>query len=482
MKKIALACLLVMLGLPLFMLTTGCANMIPPTGGPRDSLPPVMLSVNPKDSVLRFAGKKILFQFDEYVQLTNTQQQLIVSPTPKVSPVVENKLRTITVTLKDTLEENTTYRIDFGNAISDVNENNVLRDFSYIFSTGSYLDTLELSGAVQVAETGAIDSTLIVMLHTDLTDSAVAKERPRYVSRLSREGTYTFHNLRPGKYALYTLKDEGGARRYSSPAQLFGFADEPITIPSAGTAPILRAYIDSAAVEEPTAPAVSNPKPANDKDKRLKFDMNLGNNQLELKSDLIIHFRPIPYKSFDTSKMQLTDEKFQAIASTRITGDTAGRQVTISAAWTEGTAYNLILQKDFATDTTGKQLLRTDTVSFSTKSEKDYGNVRLRFPGLDISKNPVVQFIQAGKVVLAAPLSTNEYGATLFNPGEYELRIYFDTNKNGKWDTGQFFGVRKQPEQIIPVSRKLTIKANWDNQVDVKLDASDKPVQNKKPN
>ena len=83
--------------------------------------------------------------------------------------------------------------------------------------------------------------------------------------------------------------------------------------------------------------------------------------------------------------------------------------------------------------------------------------------------------------MLAEPLSTNVYSATLFNPGEYELRIYFDTNKNGKWDPGQFFGARRQPEQIIPISRKLTIKANWDNQVEVKLDASDKPVQNKKP-
>ncbi|HSB92335.1 MAG TPA: Ig-like domain-containing protein [Flavitalea sp.] len=482
MKKTALACLLFMLGAPLFMLTTGCANMIPPTGGPRDTLPPVMMTVNPKDSVLRFAGKKIVFQFDEYVQLTNTQQQLIVSPTPKVMPVVENKLRTITVTLKDTLEENTTYRIDFGNAISDINENNIIRDFSYIFSTGNYLDSLELNGAVQLAENGAVDSTLIVMLYSDLTDSAVVKERPRYVTRLSREGTYTFHNLRPGKYALYTLKDEGGARRYSSPAQLFGFADEPITIPFDGNAPTLRAYIDSAGIELTEEKPLTGAKPANDKDRRMKFDANLENNQLELKSDLVINFRPIPYKTLDSSKIQLTDEKFNPIAASKITGDTAGRHVTIQNTWAEGTAYNLILQKDFATDTTGRQLLRTDTLSFRTKTEKDYGNVRLRFPGLDMSKNPIVQFIQAGKVVRTEPLSTNEFNDRLFNPGEYEMRIYFDTNKNGKWDSGEFFGIRKQPEQIIPIPRKLTIKANWDNQVDVRLDASDKPVQNKRPN
>src|SRR6476620_3497823 len=228
MKKTAFVCLVLMLSFPLFILTTGCANIIPPTGGPRDSLPPVLLSVNPRDSALNFNSKKIVFQFNEYVQLNNIQQQLIVSPSPKINPIIENKLKTVTVTLKDTLEENTTYRIGFGNSIADINENNALKNFSYMFSTGTYLDTLQLSGAVQMAETGAVDSTLIVMLFTNLGDSAVAKERPRYITRLRKDGTYTFHNLREGKYALYTLKDDGGARRYNSPAQIFGFADQPV--------------------------------------------------------------------------------------------------------------------------------------------------------------------------------------------------------------------------------------------------------------
>lgn len=480
MKKILFACLVLMLSFPMLVITTGCANIIPPTGGPRDSLPPALVSVNPRDSVLDFRSKKIVFQFDEYVQLNNIQQQLIVSPSPKINPIIDSKLRTITVTLKDTLEENTTYRIDFGNAIADINENNALRDFSYIFSTGKFLDTLELKGAVQIAETGAVDSTLIVMLFTDLTDSAVAKERPRYITRLRRDGTYTFHNLREGKYALYTLKDEGGARRYSSGAQLFGFADEPITIPYQGEAPVLRAFIDSAGIEPPEPRTSSSTKPSQDKDKRLKLETNLQSEQLELKTDFMLYFRPVPYKTLDTSKIQLSDANFKPIPSYKITGDTAGRKMVISTSWTPATAYNVILQKDFAADTAGRQLLRADTISFRTKSEKDYGTVRLRFPGLDLSKHPVLQFIQSDKVVLTSPLNTNEYNATLFNPGEYELRIYFDMNKNGKWDTGQFFGERKQPEQIIRINRKLTIKANWDNQVDVKLDGTDKPVQQKK--
>lgn len=475
MKKTALAILVIFLVYPMLVVTTGCANMIPPTGGPRDSLPPVLMAVNPKDSTLHFQSKKIQFQFNEYVQLNNIQQQLIVSPTPKVNPIVENKLRTVTVTLKDTLEENTTYRLDFGNAIADINENNAIKNFSYIFSTGPALDSFELRGQVLMAETGAADSTLIVMLYTDPTDSAVVKERPRYIARLDKQGNYTFHNLHEGTYALYALKDEGGQRRYTSLSQLFAFADSSVTIPYTGTAPTLRAYLDSAGIEAPsTTGGGATIEKQNEKDKRMRIETNLQSQQLDLLGNLKIIFRPIPYKTFDSAKMVLTDEEFKPIPGYRIEGDTAGREITVIAPWTESKGYNLILQKDFATDTTGKQLLRTDTIDFRAKSERDYGQLRLRFLGLDMKRHPVLQFIQNSKVVLSAPLSTNEFNAQRFNPGEYDLRIYFDENENKKWDTGNFFGKRKQPEGILPISRKLTVKANWENEIDIRIDQTQK--------
>lgn len=476
MKKTALVILVILIGYPMLLVTTGCANMIPPTGGPRDSLPPVLMAANPHDSTLHFQAKKIQFQFNEYVQLNNIQQQLIVSPTPKVNPIVENKLRTVTVTLKDTLEENTTYRLDFGNAIADINENNAIKNFSYIFSTGPALDSFELSGQVAIAETGAADSTLIVMLYTDHTDSAVVKEKPRYIARLDRQGNYTFHNLHEGTYALYALKDEGGQRRYTSLSQMFAFADSLVTIPYSGRAPLLRAYIDSAGVEVPSSSGGASVQKQNDKDKRMRIETNLQSQQLDLLGNLKLIFRPIPYKTFDSTKMVLTDEEFKPIPGYRIEGDTAGKEITVIAPWMESKAYNLILQKDFATDTTGKQLLRADTVDFRAKSERDYGQLRLRFLGLDMKRHPVLQFLQSNKVVQSAPLTTNEFNAQRFNPGEYDLRIYFDENENRKWDTGNFFGKRKQPEAILPISRKLTVRANWENEIDIRLDQNPKPT------
>src|SRR5687768_13659131 len=133
--------------LVLSVFSSGCANMVPPSGGARDSLPPVLEKVDPPDSSKNFGDKTITFTFDEYVdQIQNITENLLFSPTPNIEPFIDAKLRTVIVRLRDTLEPNTTYYINFGNAIRDINEGNVLRDFTYIFTTGQVIDTLELTG------------------------------------------------------------------------------------------------------------------------------------------------------------------------------------------------------------------------------------------------------------------------------------------------------------------------------------------------
>src|SRR5690242_15281092 len=119
----------------LMQLQTGCANIIPPTGGPRDSLPPVLINAVPKDSITNFHGKTITLSFDEFVQLDDKiNDEFIVSPTPDNPPFPEAKLRTVTIKLRDSLKPNTTYSFDFGNALKDLNEGNVLKNFTFVFS------------------------------------------------------------------------------------------------------------------------------------------------------------------------------------------------------------------------------------------------------------------------------------------------------------------------------------------------------------
>ena len=95
--------------------------------------------------------------------------------------------------------------------------------------------------------------------------------------------------------------------------------------------------------------------------------------------------------------------------------------------------------------------------------------MKFTFLKLELDKNTVLQFINNNAVVIYQTFTSNQYTSTLFNPGEYELRILFDENKNGIWDTGEFFGKRKQPELVKPIDRKITVKANWENEFDIPL-------------
>ncbi|MBS1496150.1 MAG: Ig-like domain-containing protein, partial [Bacteroidetes bacterium] len=134
--------------------SSGCAQIGAPVGGPKDSLPPVLVKANPPQNTTNFQGKKISLNFDEYLDVQDIQTNLLVSPLPKNNPRILNNLKNISIIFKDTLLPNTTYSINFGNAIKDVNEGNVLKNFSYVFSTGKIIDSLTFSGHVFIAETG----------------------------------------------------------------------------------------------------------------------------------------------------------------------------------------------------------------------------------------------------------------------------------------------------------------------------------------
>jgi hypothetical protein len=455
------------------VLTVGCANIVPPEGGYRDSIPPLLVKASPADSSKQFKETRITLTFDEFVEVQNLHENLIISPIPETNPVIESKLRTIVVKLKDTLQPNTTYTLNFGNAIKDINEGNIAKNFSYIFSTGSSFDSLTLSGKVLLAETGKVDTTIVAMLHQHGEDSAVVSEKPRYVTRLDSSGNFTFRNLPAGVFYLYALKSEGGSYRFSE-RQLFAFADSAVTIQPVTQPVILYAY------SEKTALPSSRPGPqiaigqrgrggGGGADKRLRLQTNLESGQLDLLGNFTVSFEQ-PLKTLDTSLIHFSsDTTFTPIPNYQIITDTSRKKITLQHNWKENTIYNIIVEKDFAEDSLGRKLLKTDTLTFKTKKLSDYGSLRIRFRNLNLSANPVLLFVQSDNVVKAVPLTSVELTQSIFPPGDYELRILNDRNKNGKWDPGEFFGKHLQPETVKPVSRRLSVKANWDNDVDIAL-------------
>jgi hypothetical protein len=467
--------LLIILLFPKIIVLSGCANIIPPEGGFKDTLPPLLEKVNPKDSALNFTGNKITFTFDEFVELTNVQQNLVITPIPQNNPIVESRLNTVTVRLKDSLEAKTTYTINFGEAIQDVNERNILKNFTYLFSTGAALDSLKLSGKIILAETGKTDTTLTIMLHKSSNDSAVMNEKPRYITKLNNKGEFTFRNLPSSTYYIYALKAEGGSYRYFGGDQLFGFADKPVTVGIKNDSVTLYVYAEKKDERKRSTPAVPNVgrgrNPAGAAaDKRLKYQTSIKDNKQDLLENFNFKFET-PLKSFDSTKIYLsTDTTYKPLTTAYSWAlDSTKTKLELKTSFTENTRYNLIFEIDFAEDTSGRRILKKDTISFTTRAKSTYSELKLNFKNIDLQKNPVLQFVQNGAVILSSPLITNQYSNLLFNPGDYDLRILFDENKNGVWDPGDFFGKRKQPELVMPIERKITVKVNFINEFDISL-------------
>ncbi len=441
---------------------TGCAQIGAPTGGPRDTIPPVLMSAYPKLFTTNFKGKLITLNFDEYINVNEIQKNVVVSPYPKVMPVIDFKLKTVTIKLKDTLIENTTYAINFGNAIVDNNEGNPFKEFTYVFSTGPVVDSLKLSGTVLLAETGKPDSTLEVMLYRNANDSSVQQRKPDYIARINSTGHFMFTNLSAGDYRVYALKDGDGRKTYNSKLEAFAFLDKDVTVAAKTDTVLLFAYEEE---KEKKKEATTTRTAA---DKKLKYTTSLVNNpSQDLLSPLKISFNN-KLKIFDATKIILTDTNLVTIAGTIVSLDSTKKIISIQNQWPEEARYKLIIEKDAVSDSANAVLTKTDTLKFKTRKLSDYGALTLRFTKLDLGRHPVIQFLGSGEVVKSVPVTGALWSEKLFSPGEYELRILYDSNNNGIWDPGNY-AKKIQPEKAVTLDKKLTIKANWDNERSIEL-------------
>jgi hypothetical protein len=172
--------------------------------------------------------------------------------------------------------------------------------------------------------------------------------------------------------------------------------------------------------------------------------------------------------AYDSAKLIFGDEKYVPVKNYRLMQDSTARKLILSHAWIPDNKYTLIIQKDFAKDSLGNSITRTDTLDFQAKKESDYGSLDIKLANLDTNRYPILQLYRDEKVEFTQPLLLNRYKIRLFRPGEYEVRILFDSNQNGKWDTGNYWK-KLQPEKIITRKQKLTIRPNWDNELEINL-------------
>ncbi|MCF6402030.1 Ig-like domain-containing protein [Chitinophaga filiformis] len=471
---------LIVISASIFLLP-GCANIVPPSGGPKDTLAPRLTSITPPDSTLQFKAKKVTFTFDEYVQLDNVFEKLIVSPTLKRTPTVTSKLKTVTMVIKDTLAENTTYTFNFSDAIRDNNESNPIQDFQYVVSTGDYLDSLQVRGFIIDAETGKPDSNVSVMIYRNAIDSVVSKEKPVYFARSKGNGAFWFRNMAPGDYKLFALKEEDRDLQYNQPKELIAFSDSLLHLRDQNLKDItLLLFMEQDStikkpedVAQEQAPAEEEAdKKDKEKEKKKKRTLNispdLADNKQELGKPLLLTFSA-PVKTLDSTAFRLTQDTVFTPVTFTTSFDSTRTKLSVHFDWKEGKPYRLIIPKESVADTAGIQPAKADTISFAAKKESDYGKIILTLTLSDSTKamvsdtmHYVAQLVSNKEVKYSGKIERNTWVQKRITPGEYEVWILLDDNNNGKWDRGVYYGTpKKQPERVVSFPKKENIKANW---------------------
>jgi uncharacterized protein (DUF2141 family) len=505
-----------------------CARRGTPTGGPKDTIPPVLIKAIPAMETVNFKEKQIKIYFDEYIKLKDVSQKLVISPPQKTNPIltpVGTASKFITIKIQDTLDANTTYSFNFGNSIVDNNEENKLGNFKYVFSTGTYIDSLNLAGEVTDPMMKKTVKGIDVMLYeynASYTDSVIYKQKPRYIGNTLDSTLFELTNLRAGKYLLIALKDANNNKIYNPEIDKIGFIKDTITIPTD------QKYNFTIFKEIPKL-KVFRPKEVSKGRIQFGFEGKANDLDIELltqkpadfKSQIVfekgkdtLNYWYTPFEAdsltFSVKKNDYT-EKFTLrprstkIDSLKMTQNATGTlhlidtfsittntpmvsfdrskikitekdstlvdfKETLSKSKTKltlnfdkkyNTDYNFELKSKAITDIFG---LSNDSIVYKlkTKTPEDYGIINI---DLSSTKNTalIVELLNE-KDVLIRLIKIDKPQKVSFNllsPGNYGVRVTIDENNNGVWDTGSFLD-KRQPEVVKYFDKKIELRANWD--------------------
>lgn len=219
------------------LIAVQCANPGSPSGGDKDEAPPVMLSSSPENSNTNFNSEIITMKFDELVKFKDLKKQLVISPPMKYEPIIKPSaaaMDKVKIQILDTLAENTTYTINFGNALQDNNEGNIYNNFRYVFSTGDYIDSLSITGKISNAFMDSFEKNIMVMLYqidTAFTDSTIFNSIPTYVTNTIESDTFRIDNAKAGTYLMIALEEKTRNLKFDPNQDKIAFYPEYITLP-----------------------------------------------------------------------------------------------------------------------------------------------------------------------------------------------------------------------------------------------------------
>ncbi len=508
-----------------------CARRGSPSGGPEDVTPPKLLKSEPPNLTTNFKQRRIRLFFDEFIKLNDVQNQLIISPPLKYTPELKpagGASKFIELVFKDTLRENTTYTVNFGQSIVDHNEGNPNSFLSYVFSTGDYIDSLSLSGAVKDAYKRQAEQFVSVMLYeidSIYNDSTIYQYPPNYLTNtLDSLPFFELKNLKAGKYALFGITDKGKNNVFDQRADKIGFLTDTITLPTDSL------YLLNLFMEEPDY-SVSVPSFVaknrimfgyNGDEKDIKIEtltpladsvrtlllkerdkdtlnfwltptdidsilFTVTNERLKVKDTFTVKTRKLPLDSLvlnasprgkigfedtfgilantpliklDTAFIQIMDQDsvqtpFNALL------DSVANKVDFDFELVDNQNYVVSLLPGAIEDFFGQQ---NDTLAYrlSTGSYADYGNLELTVAGN--VEYPIIVQLTDNKGDVVRERYSDKPQPYVFNnldPEEYGIRVIFDSNGNGIWDTGNYLK-KLQPEVIKYYPDLISMRANWE--------------------
>ena len=511
----------------LIMILAGCAKRGSITGGLKDTLAPVLKSSVPKNFSTDFKGTEIKMTFDEFIRFKDLKKQLIISPPMKnellILPTSVGKI--ITIKINDTLQADTTYSFNFGQSIEDNNEGNPYSQFKYVFSTGSIIDSLSISGAVKDAYEKEVESFVSIMLYEvneKFTDSVVYNETPRYITNtLDSLKIFKLENLKAGKYLLVAMKDYGSTNKFNSNKDKIGFKNQFITIPNDTVfeIKIFKEVLPFKAFKPIQASGNRLIFPYEGKTDAMKITLKNQETDLPIiitkfpkKDSLQIWYKPLKVDSLSLAAskgkynknftFKIKEQKKDSLKiATLEKGTNSFRDLFVLESTTplskiDNSKIKLINKDSVAVAFTTKyddfnqqivfdfkkQLSQNYTFTImpgaltdyleqtnknilfrlDTKNIEDYGNLKVSLQ--NVKRFPVlIQLTDKAGLVLATEYSESNTNVefSFIDPALFSLRAIYDDNKNKEWDTGNYLE-KRQAEEVIYFSKEIDVRANWD--------------------
>lgn len=573
-------------GFAWIVIISSCANQGMPTGGPKDSIPPLLVSTEPDYKALNVDDEEVRLTFNEYIIPDAVSEMLVISPPLEKRPTILTKSKTLIIRFNEELKDSTTYSLDFKNSVVDNNERNPLEGLRFSFSTGEVYDSLRVAGRViNSFDLEPVEQTL-VMLYSNLHDSAIYTVLPDYIAETDEQGNFLVSNIAPGKYHLFSITDINSDLKYNEGAEKIAFADSIIVpgsefhsevdtlvsgvdsllieghthffpgpkylrqfkedlfeqyvkqaernsryqstfvfnesvrdtfvlhpleseiknwykleynekfdslivwfadtlLASKDTFPVEFSYfqLDSTnqiylqtdttelifteKKEEPSRrrrekeEEQQGPKPV----EQFTWKTNIQTSGFNLNEDIILSV-PQPLKSIDTSGilLYLDSDTLKTPLDFKFSKDTIDwRTYRISYNWEP--QINYILEIDSAAAINIYEISsKKFTKSIETQAEDYYGTINFEATG--ITEQVIIQLLENNEgeeVITEKIISENKIVVFDFlDPGKYKIKIIYDQNKNGKWDTGSFQD-KYQPERVAYINEVIKIRSNWDS-------------------